>query len=628
MCRKIIFPFYKKAGFNKFFTCAVHVLLVLLMYSSGAQALPADSLWKAIKKLPDNTNKVNILLQIAKNYQDNPNHLEKMEGIAGCYSEIGGIYIRIGNYEKALEYLFKALKIEESTLNKNKICESYISIGIVLFEQKKFKESIDYMNKALAVEGEKTSKRNLAYINNNLGIAYKSLNALQQSLTYQLKALKLNEEIGYDYGTAICYNNISGVYAALNRIDIALVYCLKSIALSEKLDYKEGLTYSYIVAGDYYGKLKNNSTANTYYQKALKIAREIGHKKEVSEAYEHLSFLSEEMKDYKKALEYYKNYSQAKDSLLNEGSLRQSGELKIRYETEKKEKEIMLLTKEQELKNKDLREQRLIRIGLIILLVLVLSLSLLLYNRYHFKKKVNLKLTKTQDELYKLIEQKEKLISILAHDLKTPLRFMTTVSTYLHHNINLLDHKTLEQLTAELSASAKNTYSFADELLTWLSIQQQNFTLMISEVHMENLLNELQLFFQDIAKAQQTEIKIDLSDPVFIETDKRLLKIILRNILDNAIKNTNQGEVVISAGLLNSEVIELCIRDTGKGMTKEQLAILDLENTYGFQFEIKSKLGFQIIKNLSTMLDIKLEIKSEVNIGTTFILQLPVKKKN
>jgi serine phosphatase RsbU (regulator of sigma subunit) len=96
-----------------------------------------------------------------------------------------------------------------------------------------------------------------------------------------------------------------------------------------------------------------------------------------------------------------------KDSLLNEESMKQTAELNTRYETEKKEKEILLLTKDQQLKDKTLREQRLVRIGLIVGLVLFLCLSFLLFNRYRFKQKANLILEKQKAEIH----QKNVLIT-------------------------------------------------------------------------------------------------------------------------------------------------------------------------------------------------------------------------
>jgi len=624
MTSKIRTPRYKKIGLLLLLQGVVYLLLITATLT--AQTASSDSLLKAVRAMPDGTNKINILLRISKIYLKSDSTLSQLKDIAGCYSSIGGTYANIGDYKKALDYHIKALKIAETISDKNKICESYISMGTVFFEQNKFKETIEYMNKALAIEGKQTTKRNLAYIYNNIGISYKSLNCFNQSLPYQLEALKLNQELGDSYGTTICYNNISALYTALNKPNLALAYCLKSITLSEKLNYKVGLTYSYIVAGDYYEKRGNTKTAHTYYLKALKIAKDINYRKEIREAYDHLSILSEKAKNFEQALQYHKLYADIKDTILNQENLRQSNELNIRYETEKKEKAILLLTKEQELKNKTLKQQQIFRFWLSVSLGLLIILSSVLYNRYRFKQKANLKLTKTQDELYKQIEQKEKLTSILAHDLKTPLRFMTSISTFLNNNIDTLDKEKKKKLLAELCRSSKNTYAFADELLTWLSVQQQNFTIINTNVSLNDLMNELYMFFQDIAKAQQTEIIIDPFSPVSIETDKRLLKIILRNILDNAIKNTHEGEIRISAQTLNPGVLELSISDTGNGMTSEQLQMLDLENTYGFQFEIKNKLGFQIIKDLATMLNIKLKVRSEINIGTTVTLLLPVEK--
>jgi signal transduction histidine kinase len=622
MINKISIQTRRKKGILLLFISILSFLLFTTLLTAGTPL--SDSLLNAVKSMPDNRYKLNALLKITKQYLNSAPSQRREKDIIDCFSILGGIHSHNGNYNKALECYIKALKLAEHSSDQNAICEAYISIGTIFFEQKKFKESIEYMNKALAVEGSNTSKRNLAYIYNNLGISYKSLKQFQQSLPYQLEALKINQELNNEYGTAICYNNISGLYIALNDPYKALEYCLKSIALSEKLDYKVGLTYSYIVAGDLYEKQNKIQIASNYYLKALNIAKDINYKKEIREAYEHLSFLSEKMNDLEKALAYHKLYLAINDTILNEDNLRQTNELNIKYETEKKEKAILLLTKDRELKDKTLKQQQTLRLGLIVGVGLLLTLLFVLYNRYRFKQKANLALTKSQDELYKVIEQKEKLTSILAHDLKTPLRFMTSVSTFLSKDIDNLDKRKREKFLLELSTAAKNTYAFADELLTWLSVQQQNFTIVNTEVSMNGLMEELYLFFQDIAQAQHTELVIDSFPSITIKTDRRLLKIILRNIIDNAIKNTEEGEIRISTKILSKEAIELSIRDTGNGMTQEQLQTLDLENTYGFQFEIKNKLGFQIIKDLSSMLNIQLKVRSDIDVGTEVILQLPV----
>jgi serine phosphatase RsbU (regulator of sigma subunit) len=359
----------------------------------------AASCYERLGRINGTNNKYQKAVQFYLNAIVLKRELKDLNGAADSYSWIAGIYLHTGDYEHALEYCLKGLKIAEATGYKNKICESNITIGIIFYEQKKYKECIAYMGKALAVEGEQTSKRNLAFIYNNMAIAYEALKDHNTALSYHFKSLKLKE--GSSEGTAISYNNISAVYASLGKSDEALRYILKSVALSEKINDRVGLTYSYIGAGDCYKEQRNTVVAYNYYLKGLKIAREINYKTEIREAYDHLSSVCEEMKDYHKALEYHKQYAQIKDSILNEESLQQSSELNIRYETEKKEKEILLLTKDQELKNKNLKEQRLIRIGLIVGLGLLFALSFLLFNRYRFKQKANLLLEKQKEEIHK-----------------------------------------------------------------------------------------------------------------------------------------------------------------------------------------------------------------------------------
>ena len=353
--------------------------------------------------------------------------IQDLEGIADGYSWIGRVHTHLGSYDKALEYYIKALKIAESINYKKKICEAYISMGVIFYEQKKFIQTIAYMNKALAVEGNSTNKQNLSYIYNNLAIAYQNLNDHAAALSYHFKALKLNEEMGNDGGVAVSYNNIAGVYASVGKTKEALHYITKAMKLNEKNKDKVGLTYSYIGAGDCYRGNKNFAAATMYYQKALKIAKEINYKTEEREAYEHLSDMYEEIKDYQKAIEYHKKYAQIKDSILSEESLKQSSELNIRYETEKKEKEILLLTKDQELKNKTLKEQRLIRMGLIVGLLLLLILSFLLFTRYRFKQKANLLLEKQKEE----IRQKNILITDSIDYAKNIQDAMLPASDYL-----------------------------------------------------------------------------------------------------------------------------------------------------------------------------------------------------
>jgi len=326
--------------------------------------------------------------------------LKDTTNISSCLMLIGTIYDRIGNYEQALTYFYKTLYYSEAMGDKNRTCEGYICIGIVFYEQNKFKESIIEMNKAEVAGGSEISAQNLIYIYNNIAIAYAGLKDLKKALEYQFKSLKISERIEDQQGYVMSCGNIGNFYVELKNPKEGLKYFLRSIERGEKMNYGVGLMFSYNGIGTCYVALNQPGMAISYYLKALNKARETQYKSEAGTAYSLLSNVYEQQKNYKKAFEYHRLYADVKDSILNEESLKQAAELNVRYETDKKAKEIQLLTKDQEIKDKTLKAQRLVRIGLISGLGLLLALSVLLLNRYRFKQRANLILEKQKQEIH------------------------------------------------------------------------------------------------------------------------------------------------------------------------------------------------------------------------------------
>lgn len=659
------------------------ILLVLTSQPLSAQTHNQDSLLKVVKTQPDDTNKVNTLQLIASNYLSHSRDYQKMgefawkglslsqklnyeKGLANAYSCIGIWYGYKGNKEMALYYYknalllmqklnnkkgegnvynniakvmlengdyvaalsnnIKSLKIREALQDKKGMALSYLNIGNVFSVQDKWDEALGYYIKSMQLsEGVIGTNSSNAY--NNIGNIFAEQKKYTDALTYHLKALKINEKLNDKLGIVSSYNNIGSDHFHQKQFETSFSYHVKAYEIAKEMGNKSGQAFACNGIGNVHQFRKNYSEAANYYAKMLKLGTELNNKKIIQFAYNNFISLYKETGEFHQALVYTELANTMKDSLSGLERQKQISELITKYQLEKREREILLLSKEKELNKQQLKQQKFVHLVLIIGLATLILILVGTYRRYLFKQKANLQLIKTQNELYKVIEQKEKLTSILAHDLKTPLRFMMTISSYLNKMIQPLKMEKLEKLSDEMMISAKNTHAFADELLTWLSIQHQGFTIVISEVDVNTLMNELSGFFSDIAKIQDTELKMEVPSFVSLKTDKRLIKIILRNIIDNAIKNTHQGEVLVSVSKKNEEMVEIQIRDTGKGMSKEQLTRLDVSNTYGFQFEIKNKLGFQIIKDLSILLNIKLEIDSEIDVGTTVRLLLPLEQK-
>jgi signal transduction histidine kinase len=229
----------------------------------------------------------------------------------------------------------------------------------------------------------------------------------------------------------------------------------------------------------------------------------------------------------------------------------------------------------------------------------------------------------SQDELNKAMEQKEKLTSILAHDLRTPLQFMTMISEHLNKNLHTLPMEKLQELTFELKNSSRSTFAFADELLTWLAMQRNTFKLRLKAHDIESIIQDVCLHFHDIAGKKNIRLITRLQQGIFTNTDERLLKIILRNVIDNAIKNTDAGTITINTSILVLE-FKIEIQDTGRGMSDKELSEINQTNSFGFSFEIKEKLGLQIIKDFTLQLHGRVQMESEFGKGTRVIFYFPL----
>jgi serine phosphatase RsbU (regulator of sigma subunit) len=216
---------------------------------------------------------------------------------------------------------------------------------------------------------------------------------------FNFKSLKIKEELGDKQGEALCLGAIGSIYMTQNKIKEALQYQLKALKILEDIGDAKAQVTTCLGLGSTYEKEHSYQEALRYYEKGLKKATDIDFREGIRQAYGDLSSVYTNLKNYQKALEYTNLFYQEKDSLLNKEVLKQVTEINTKYQTEKKEKEIQLLTKDQLLKDKTLREQRVIRIALIVGLGLFFILSFTLYNRYRFKQKANTLLEQQKKEI-------------------------------------------------------------------------------------------------------------------------------------------------------------------------------------------------------------------------------------
>lgn len=329
------------------------------------------------------------------------------KGIADAYNYIGNSNKNMGNYAKGLNYNFQALKIREEINDVRGISKSYSNIGLILKRQGKYDEALYNYDKALKLKEKINDRKGKASVYNNIGDIYFARNRYDESVNFYMKSLELSKEVDDKLGIIISYNSLGDVYLKQKQTDKALYYELKSFSLSKAMGLKKQFVNACNSIGKAYEEKEDYLRALSYYNEMLHVALEMGYKSGVCDAYANYASVYRKLNQFEEALRYTKLYHDYKDTLLNKENFRQMTELNTQYETDKKEKEILLLTKEQQLNSKIIKQQKLVRWGLIGGLGLLFISVVSIYRRYRFKHDANLTLEKQKQE----IREKNMLIT-------------------------------------------------------------------------------------------------------------------------------------------------------------------------------------------------------------------------
>lgn len=394
-------------------------------------------------------------------------------------SSIGHIYMQWGEYTKALNCFQKLLSIHEAMDNKIEIAEDYNSLGELFIRYKKYDESIIYYTKALKIYEIHNDHQNISKVMKYIGRTYRFIGDNSKALSYYHKALKeLNDTNTIE--ASLIYEEIGNTYYFQDKINEAIDYYNKTYSIRSSLDTNNqynlvALSHSISNLGKGYHYKKNYALAIEYYQKALKIEKDHNHLFSVAEYYiliansykswrkynkaleyydmslqiskklnyktyilENYISISETyktIKDYEQSLKYYTRYIALKDSIFSEESHKQLTELQAKYEIDKKEKEIQILSKDKEIKEIALKKEeetvKTQRLSLLILIVgsaLVVAFLIVLLRLYKHKKEANHILEAQKEEIttqrddierkneilkdaYNIIEQKNKKIT-------------------------------------------------------------------------------------------------------------------------------------------------------------------------------------------------------------------------
>jgi signal transduction histidine kinase len=648
--------------------------LGLFSQKSPAQS-PLDSLQKALQNAKNDTNKVNILQKIGSMYRFSDvkkaqtyanqslqlaEKLNYAKGIAFAYIELGISADIQGDYKKALSYYEKA----EPIFLKIKLLRGQAIVlqnrGMLYYYQADYlKAQKNYLD-ALRISEQIKDKTAQAAILNNLGALFEDKKDYQSALRYFLAALKAKEALGKPAALSSTFNNIGNVYVALNQLDTAKIYLQKALEYAQKYDNKqsqamaltnlgmvdaeqgkyenaiknyekalkidsllqseEGIGVNLINIGHNLIKMKKYGEGIEKIQRGLKIVEKMDYKYHQQNA---LKFLAEGyagLKDFEKSYQFQQKYIAIHDSIYTEESNRKINELQTLYETEKKDKQIAV-------QSLTIDNQRNTQYFLIALAVLLLVLGGVLWNRYRLKIKTNRLLDAKNRELAQLNATKDKLFAVVAHDLKNPLSAFRSITQSLSENMLSVSKAEIDYFIRQLNQSANQLFDLLQNLLNWAVSQIGKLPFQPENLDLKEIIAENLNLLKINAEAKNQQLTTTSNENIFIKADRQMIRTILRNLISNAIKFTPESGKINITYSKSDTYTQIKIQDTGIGLSAEDLKkLFNIEedvSKVGDSPEKGTGLGLLLCKELVEKHNGKIWAESQINEGSTFIVQLP-----
>jgi signal transduction histidine kinase len=486
---------------------------------------------------------------------------------------------------------------------------------------------VSFMQKKLFYE----AKREFALVSDQFDFYYKVIidlgeialkqKELKKALQYFQKIEKLPVNGHYDFKRSYLLHNIGLCYLHLKEFHKAEGYLLKSAELKKVEKDSLMLIGSYIdIANLYYEQYKDRQ-AIPYFEKAYYLSKKVKSLELKEIATLNMAVVEENRKNFPLALTYRKEYEIWKDSLNDQNKVWAIADLEKKFAIQQKQKEVDVLAAENKVKKAE-------RNGFLISSVLLFML--LGTGVYFYRQKIrNSKIILAQkNELDALNATKDKLFSIVSHDLRSSVNALKTSNTKLMENLESKNYAQLDVLLHTNSSIASGAYNLLDNLLNYALLQTKQSYFYRESLHLATIVQHVEYNYTPLMQNKNIEFKSNVSSSDYIFADLDSLKIIMRNFLDNAIKFTPEnGTISIYNRPASEEFCYLVIEDTGLGMNeptrKELLKETVLLSKKQNDDIIGTGLGMQLCKSLLRKNKGKLDIESEENVGTRIIIGLP-----
>lgn len=567
---------------------------------------------------------------------------------ASLLNRLGNLYKRKGQFEQSLESFLSALKISELLKDSTMISAIYNNLGILYLNLGRHNKALEYHIQNLNLKKKLKSEEGIPIILMNIGNVYREKGSYEQAIEYYNQALVYLEFSDYKYDRLLLVHNLGTLYEENNKFKLALEYYNKALILEKELNDKEMQIFSLQGIGNVLIKSGDFKEGIKYLEESFALANTIGDIRKQHILVTNLYKEYEKHGDFIKAFTFLKKYVQIEDSIFNLEGKKQITELELKYEAEKRNQQIAFLEKEQSIQKLELskreieaKQKKFQRNMLVIAIFIVLMLLFYFAHESKKRKKINSLLikqnkkiteqrTEIENQNYKLLESnktKDQLFQIIAHDLRSPLVSMDSITQLIPYWVEEQDYESLQRLSKTLELSVKNVLSLTDNLLNWALNQQGKFPYKPENLRLKENIEETIEVYKPIAEIKNIDLKFTYTKDVLVFADRNMLFTVMRNLLNNAVKFTpEKGEIEVGIDS-NQQFAKVWVKDSGIGIPKEKSEkVFELANGQGkgTKGETGKGLGLFFCKEFVTMNNGDIYVESLKGKGTIVTFTLPL----
>jgi len=232
-----------------------------------------------------------------------------------------------------------------------------------------------------------------------------------------------------------------------------------------------------------------------------------------------------------------------------------------------------------------------------------------------------------EKQLILLNSDKDRFISILAHDLRSPFNSLLGLTELLSQNLQELPAEEIETIVTSINNTAQKTFALLEDTLLWASVQSKKITYSPVFTNIAAIMTEVTDILEPVAQFKNITLENKTEEELNAHVDIYMFKAILRNLISNAIKFTNeQGKIEISASQIDSNTV-ICVKDNGVGMKQEVIDKLfsfsPANSSIGTANETGTGLGLMLCKDFVDKHSGKIWVKSIIDKGTTVSFSIP-----